>query len=154
VWNPRRRGTLRAFCSEIFSAKKGGNIRGSESKARWGLRNPRLSCTPNEALSLVVCYVLRLLRTLFRWFLSFRSSRSTRRIILVYISPQRLGLSNKRGWVFIRAMVRKDVYSPKRVLKFCLELSNRKRARRAGEDHLSILIPSISLCSFSAAIST
>jgi hypothetical protein len=56
--NSRRRGTLRAFRSKIFRLRAvGERIFGAlKTRLNGRLRNPRISCTPKEALFLVVCY--------------------------------------------------------------------------------------------------
>ena len=86
VRDPRRRETLRSFRLEIYRLRAvGEGIFGVlETRLNGRLRNRRLSCPQKEALLLVVFYVLRVFLALFRWLLSLRSSRSTRRVILAF----------------------------------------------------------------------
>jgi hypothetical protein len=86
VRDPRRREILKAFRLDLYRlrAVSEGIFGALKRRLNGRLRNLSVSNTQKEALLLVVCYVLRVLLALFRWLLSLRSSRSTRRAILAF----------------------------------------------------------------------
>jgi hypothetical protein len=86
VRDPRRREILKAFRLDLYRLRAvGEGIFGAlKTRLNGRLRNLSVSNPQKEALLLVVCYVLRVFLALFRWLLSLRSSRSTRRAVLAF----------------------------------------------------------------------
>jgi len=86
VRDPRRRETLKAFRLDLYRlwAVEEGIFGPLKTSLNGRLRNLGLSYTQKEALLLVVCYVLRVLLAIFRWFLGFHASGSMKRVLLTY----------------------------------------------------------------------
>jgi len=61
-----------------------GIFGGLKTRLNGRLWNLSASNTQKEALLLVVCYALRVLLTLFRWFLGLHASGPTKRVLLTY----------------------------------------------------------------------
>ena len=83
VRDPRRREILKAFRLDLYRLwAVGEGIFGAlKTRLNGRLRNLSVSNTQKEALLLVVCYALRVLLALFRWFLGLGASRPMGRAI-------------------------------------------------------------------------
>jgi len=64
--------------------KKLGIFEVLKTRLNGRIRNLRVSNTQKEVLFLVVCYALRVLLALFRWFLGLHASGPTKSVLLTY----------------------------------------------------------------------
>jgi len=86
VRDPRRGEILKAFRLDLYRLRAVGEGIFVVLKTRLNgrLRNLSVFNTQKEALLLVVCYVLRVLLALFRWFLGLHASGPMKRVLLTY----------------------------------------------------------------------
>jgi len=84
VRDPRRREIWKAFRLDLYRLRAvGEGIFGAlKTRLNGRLRNLSVSNTQKEAL--LLCYVLRVLLALFRWFLGLHASGPMKRVFLTY----------------------------------------------------------------------